>query len=112
MIANVEPWAELSESEVLNLPDIQFVTYCFQTFGLNRGIYNTIDQWLYNFGYRDVLQRRSATVSFLNLIREKSEKERTSGSILRFGKGGVTKQLYDFIHLPVPVFLNQSLLTE
>ncbi|MBE1441924.1 MULTISPECIES: hypothetical protein [unclassified Paenibacillus] len=108
MIANVESWSELSESEVLHLPDIQFVTYCFQTFGLNRGIYNTIDQWLYNFGYKNVLQRRSATVSFLNLVKEKNGAERTNGSILRFGKGGVTKQLYDFIHLPVPVFLNQN----
>ncbi|UQZ81531.1 RNA-binding riboflavin kinase RibR [Paenibacillus konkukensis] len=107
MIANAEPWAELDESEVLHLPDIQFVTYCFQTFGLNRGIYNTIDQWLYGFGYRDVLQRRKSTLSFLRLINARGGRER-SGGILRFGKGGVTKQLYDFIHLPEPIFLSQE----
>ncbi|MDF2963671.1 MAG: RNA-binding protein [Paenibacillus sp.] len=95
----------LSETEVQHLPDIQFVAYCYQTFGLNRGIYNTIDQWLYDFGYRDIISRRSLTLSFLTEFQNKHGKER-SGSILRFGKGGLTKQLYDFIHLPKQIFLN------
>ncbi|MFE5317475.1 RNA-binding protein [Paenibacillus sp. NPDC056579] len=111
MIANASTWNELTETDLVHLPDIQFVTYCFQMFGLNRGIYNTIDQWLYDSGYKDVLQRRKATVSFLHLINEKGGRERT-GSLLRFGKGGVTKQLYDFIHLPESVFLSQRLISE
>ncbi|MFD0679817.1 MULTISPECIES: RNA-binding protein [unclassified Paenibacillus] len=98
---NVDP--ALSESEVQHLPDIQFVNYCYQTFGLNRGIYNTIDQWLYDFGFRDIVGRRELTIAFLNDVQKKNGKERT-GTILRFGKGGLTKQLYDFIHFPQRIF--------
>jgi len=111
MIANAKPWEQLTDADLVHLPDIQFVTYCFQAFGLNRGIYNTIDQWLYDSGYRDVLERRKATVSFLSLLSEKGGRER-SGSLLRFGKGGVTKQLYDFIHLPETMFVSQPLANE
>ncbi|WP_240418619.1 RNA-binding protein [Paenibacillus periandrae] len=94
---------EVSEADALHLPDIQFVNYCFQTFGLNRGIYNTIDQWLYSTGYREITSRRSQIISFLKDIQQKHGKDQSS--VLRFGKGGLTKQLYDFIHLPKSVFM-------
>lgn len=86
----------LAEAEVLHLPDIQFVTYCFEIFGLNRGIYNTIDQWLFEHGFADIVQRRKIIVTFLNDLQAKHGLER-NGSILRFGKGGLTKQLYDYV---------------
>jgi riboflavin kinase len=103
LILQNNPDAAIGETDALHLPDIQFVNYCFQRFGLNRGIYNTIDQWLYSFGYRDIVVRRSITVEFLQDIQHKHGKDRSS--LLRFGKGGLTKQLYDFIHLPRPVFV-------
>ncbi|TDF99684.1 RNA-binding protein [Paenibacillus piri] len=95
----------LIDSGVQHWPDIRFVAYCQQTFGLNRGIYNTIDQWLYDFGYRDILSRRALTLAFLNDFKEKHGAEHR-GPILRFGKGGLTKQLHDFIHLPKQLFLH------
>lgn len=98
--------AEVNEAEALHLPDFQFVNYCFQTFGLNRGIYNTIDQWLYKFGYREIITRRSVTIDFLQDIQLKHGRDRSS--MLRFGKGGLTKQLDDFVHLPKKVFLHSG----
>ncbi|NHN30621.1 RNA-binding protein [Paenibacillus agricola] len=94
---------EVNEAEALHLPDIQFVNYCFQEYGLNRGIYNTIDQWLFSFGYKEIIGRRQITVNFLKDIHNKHGKDRSN--VLRFGKGGLTKQLHDFIHLPKSVFL-------
>jgi riboflavin kinase len=104
MILQDNPEVEVNETEAVHLPDIQFVNYCFQTYGLNRGIYNTIDQWFYSFGYREIIGRRSITIDFLKDIQQKHGRDRSS--LLRFGKGGLTKQLYDYIHLPKAVFLN------
>jgi riboflavin kinase len=103
MILQNNQEVKLSETDALHLPDIQFVNFCFQAFGLNRGIYNTIDQWLYSFGYRDIIVRRTITLEFLKDIQQKNGKDRSS--ILRFGKGGLTKQLHDFVHLPKPEFM-------
>lgn len=103
MILSNNPVEDVNEADELHLPDIQFVNYCFQTYGLNRGIYNTIDQWLFTFGYREIIGRRRITIDFLKDIHNKHGRDRSS--ILRFGKGGLTKQLHDFIHLPKQVFL-------
>ncbi|MFC6603187.1 hypothetical protein ACFQDF_19260 [Ectobacillus funiculus] len=35
----------LKQNEYLNLPDLQFFNWCNQQYRLNRGIYNTIDEW-------------------------------------------------------------------
>lgn len=98
LILQPQEGKSLADFGVLHLPDIQFVTYCFESFGLNRGIYNTIDQWLYEFGFANIMQRRQIIVAFLDEMKQKDSRERSS-SILRFGKGGLTKQLYDFVQL-------------
>ncbi|MEK8128456.1 RNA-binding protein [Paenibacillus filicis] len=78
----------------VQLPDIQFVTYCFEHYGLNRGIYNTVDEWLYEYGIRDIIARRGLIVDFLESLQGP---DRSRGSYLKFGKGGLTRQLSDFI---------------
>ncbi|MCZ8522738.1 MULTISPECIES: RNA-binding protein [Paenibacillus] len=83
-----------SGADVLQLPDFQFVTYCFETFGLNRGIYNTIDEWLYRFGVREITQRRQTIIAFLT---EQQRQGRSPGTYLKFGKGGLTKLLHEFV---------------
>jgi riboflavin kinase len=83
------------DESIWQLPDYQFVTHCFEVYGLNRGIYNTIDEWLYSFGVKDILRRRQLILSFLSSIHDVDRKQ---GRYLKFGKGGLTKQLYDFVH--------------
>ncbi|WP_159883694.1 RNA-binding protein [Paenibacillus puerhi] len=90
MLLEAEQW----QHPDVQLPDIQFVTYCFEHYGLNRGIYNTVDEWLYEFGIRDIINRRRLIVEFLESLQGT---ERTRGTYLKFGKGGLTKQLSDFI---------------
>lgn len=86
----------ITSAELQHLPDILFVSYCFEAFGLNRGIYNTIDQWLYDFGCAHIVHRRHIILAFLEEMQSKFGRD-NNGTILRFGKGGLTKQLYDFI---------------
>ncbi|MDQ1909134.1 RNA-binding protein [Paenibacillus sp. GD4] len=83
-----------AHEELWHLPDYQFVTHCFEVYGLNRGIYNTMDEWLYRFGIREVVQRRQTIAAFLS---SPHLQERGNGRYLKFGKGGLTKQLYDFV---------------
>lgn len=83
----------LTEDDVLQLPDIQFVSYCFREYGLNRGIYNTIDEWLYAKGIALVIARRQLILTFLSAQRAS---ERPRGAFLKFGKGGLTRLLDEF----------------
>ncbi|MDQ0201516.1 hypothetical protein J2S10_004722 [Neobacillus ginsengisoli] len=47
----------LKKNGNLNLPDLQFFNWCNHQYRLNRGIYNTIDQWFYDYGIKEVLSR-------------------------------------------------------
>jgi len=85
---------DVHEAEVLHIPDFQFVTLCFERYGLNRGIYNTVDEWLYEHGIRDIIKRRQLIVEFLV---SQQRDDRTKSTYLKFGKGGLTKQLYEFL---------------
>ncbi|MED4600773.1 RNA-binding protein [Paenibacillus validus] len=91
MLSRVE---NTSPSPDLQIPDFQFVTYCFEQYGLNRGIYNTVDEWLYRFGIRDIVARRQTIVDFLTSLQGE---DRSKGVYLKFGKGGLTKQLSEFV---------------
>jgi riboflavin kinase len=81
------------EVDITEVPDNKFVTYCFEEYGLNRGIYNTIDEWLYEYGYLHIVERRRTILAFLQSL----QAGHTRNTFLKFGKGGLTKQLFDFI---------------
>jgi hypothetical protein len=81
------------EVDVAEVPDYKFVTYCFEQYGLNKGIYNTIDDWLYEYGFMHIVERRRMIIAFLESV-QKGHKRKP---FLKFGKGGLTKQLFDFI---------------
>ncbi|MDF2669187.1 MAG: RNA-binding protein [Paenibacillus sp.] len=83
----------MQEVDVAEVPDYKFVTYCFEQFGLNKGIYNTIDDWLYEYGFLHIVERRRIIIAFLQSL----QGGHSRNTFLKFGKGGLTKQLYDFI---------------
>ncbi|WP_338780401.1 hypothetical protein [Metabacillus sp. FJAT-52054] len=65
-------------AETVNSPDLVFQQYCKEVFGVNRGIYNTIDEWFFQAGAVSVLERRQIIVNFsfrtcLNRIRGKRQ---------------------------------------
>ena len=76
------------DSNRIHLPDLQFVQFCEERFGLNRGIYNTIDSWFFHKGIIDIVNRRKTIVHFLENIAQP-----TQNGKLKFGHGGLSSYL-------------------
>jgi riboflavin kinase len=79
--------------EDLHLPDLSFVRLCKEQYGINRGVYNTIDLWFYEKGFYNIVKRRELTLNFLQFTRIKT------GKINRvtFGNNGLTQLSNDFL---------------
>lgn len=76
-------------SELLNLPDLAFSRYCQKNYRINRGVYNTIEQWFYEYGLNRVQERRAMILLFLKQLGTADEK-------YIFGAGGLKQQLQFF----------------
>lgn len=76
-------------NELLHLPDLKFSQYCQQQFSINKGIYNTIDEWFYRKGIQDIIARRENILLFMLSICSQHEKT-------KFGPGGLTNALENF----------------
>ena len=83
---------ELASMRIPHMPDLLFVQWCEETFGVNRGVYNTIDAWFYERGLSDIVKRRRCIVSFLNSQVNGS----LTGKKMKFGHGGLTTCLNDY----------------
>lgn len=83
----------IDTSEYLNLPDLQFFLWCQQQYKVNKGIYNTIDNWFYEYGIDQIHHRRIYILAFLEFTREEGIDQK---KYLKFGKGGLTRKLYQF----------------
>jgi len=77
---------------VIHLPDLSFVQWCEKSFGLNRGVYNTIDAWFYDNGVKDILKRRKLIVYFLNHYHH----DQSDGKRMKFGQGRLTSLLLEY----------------
>lgn len=75
--------------DVLNVPDLAFVRYCQENYGVNRGVYNTIEQWFYERGINKVQDRRAIVLLFLKQLKTSNEK-------CSFGAGGLKQHLQLF----------------
>lgn len=87
---------DFQSCKYLNLPDLQFFNWCNQLYGINRGVYNTIDQWLFEFGIISIYNRRINLLAFLNDIQVGST-EKNDHKFIRFGPGGLTSRLNEFV---------------
>ncbi|GKU84744.1 hypothetical protein [Niallia sp. NCCP-28] len=98
----------LAANYYLNLPDISFYKRCDELYGINRGSYNVIDHWFFEYGMTNVVYRRIYILAFLDFIKEGNV---NSPKSIKFGKGGITKKLNEFIllylHEPETTSVNQ-----
>ena len=76
----------------MHLPDLRFTKWCEEKFSINRGVYNTIDERLYEMGYRNVHDRRMAIISFLQQYVVEVE----GGKYHKFGPGKLSGALHQF----------------
>jgi hypothetical protein len=86
----------LLANNYLNLPDLSFYHKCNQQYPLNRGVYNTIDNWFFEYGIINVAHRRIYILAFLDFVKEANDRS-DSQKFIRFGHGGLTIKLNDFI---------------
>ncbi|PAD34016.1 hypothetical protein CHH48_17020 [Terribacillus saccharophilus] len=78
-----------TEQAQLQWPDLQFINWCSGQYGINRGIYNTIDAWLYEYGILELKERRKVMILFLQQAGQRDGD--------KFGKGGLARNLEQFI---------------
>lgn len=83
------------QKSVINLPDLLFIKYCEETFGLNRGVYNVIDEWFYKKDVKDIKMRREKILEFL--LFAKSTLNSLNGK-LKFGKGNLVNLLSEYVN--------------
>ncbi|WP_134704371.1 hypothetical protein [Ammoniphilus sp. YIM 78166] len=72
----------------VQMPDLSFIRLCESRYGVNRGVYNAIDQWFYEQGWIDIVNRRKTILSFL--ARQARQP---------FGHGGLSSKLQEYCNL-------------
>ncbi|MFC7441578.1 hypothetical protein [Laceyella putida] len=85
------------KEDVVHQPDFQFAAWCLRQYGINRGVYNTIDDWLFRFGMKDIVSRRMMIISFLTQVRQSKLNHENSEKI-KFGKGLLVAALTRFLN--------------
>jgi len=78
----------------LNLPNIQFYNWCKKEYGVNKGIFNTIDDWFYDHGIEGIIIRRAYLITFLEYLTSEEKEAKT----VRFGHGGLSMKLHAFLN--------------
>ncbi|MEH7125124.1 hypothetical protein V7127_18080 [Bacillus sp. JJ1773] len=79
------------DDKLYHLPDIVFSKFCEQEYKVNKGVYNTIDQWFFNYGFTSIVERRETIIDFIHNIYMTGNKEK-----VKFGHGGLTKKLIEY----------------
>lgn len=80
--------------DLYHLPDLKFAKWCEENFSINRGVYNTIDEKLYEAGYEEVYERRKAIIVFL----EKHVTKEQTRKYFKFGHGNLSGALQQFVN--------------
>lgn len=55
----MEMAVRLDIRKAIHFTDLEFVRLCKEKFGLNRGVYNTVDAWFYEQGVTRITDRRA-----------------------------------------------------
>jgi hypothetical protein len=78
---------------------------CNEKYGINRGVYNTIDEWFFKQGLVNILERRKNILSFLEFIKGKTEPK---NGRCNFGHGGLTIKLQEYSYHHIDKIFSKS----
>ena len=92
-------------NKTIHLTDLSFINVCANKYGINRGVYNTIDEWFYRQGLLNILERRKNILFFLEYIKGKTE---FKNSRCKFGHGGLTIKLQEYYSQSFDPILSKS----
>ncbi len=77
--------------EIAELPDLIFARFCEKEYGVNKGIYNTIDAWFFERGLDRIVERRQMILAFFMTL-----KLQENASKIKFGSRGLAARLNHF----------------
>lgn len=80
----------------IHLPDKKFVDWCFEHYSINRGVFNVIDNWFFEYGIHNIINRRTTMIEYLKYL-QANESQTCNKKYFQFGKGGVKNSLYYFV---------------
>lgn len=80
--------------EKLHLTDLAFSGMCEKIYGVNRGVYNTIESWFYAAGLTHIMERRRTVLAFLEFLAGRPDAGPTAR--LKLGHGGLKSKLHQF----------------
>lgn len=81
--------------DVVHYSDLYFVNFCGETYGINRGVYNTIDSWFYAKGMNNIIERRKNIIRFLECVQIDRCQH---NSRVKFGNGGLKIKLNHYLY--------------
>ncbi len=85
----------ISEQQLVHCTDLVFQRLCEQKYGINRGVYNVIDQWFYENGLKNIISRRKEILNFLCFVTYRMNVT-TKPAKIKFGRGGLVSILEDY----------------
>ena len=87
--SHLENFNQEVDLSFVHLPDLTFVRFCEEKFGINRGVYNTIDKWFAEHHRENVIFRRITIINFLYWVTLYVPRE----GRVEFGAKGLSEQL-------------------
>jgi riboflavin kinase len=81
-------------TEIIHLPDLHFNQFCVRQFGINRGVLNTIDEWFFENGIQNILERRKRIYHFLTCCYQIGLADNGK---MKFGHGNLSKELTEYL---------------
>ncbi|SDI27345.1 hypothetical protein SAMN05192534_13013 [Alteribacillus persepolensis] len=91
----------MNKDHPVHLPDRLFVNHCYERFGVNRGVYNTVDKYLFTAGMIDITQRRAAMLEFLSYLHHVNGIK--SNGRINFGGHGLSTRLKEYWVKTTPI---------
>ncbi len=89
---------------LIHLPDLSFVQWCDTEFGINRGVFNTIDSWFYQKGVKEITRRRRYILKFFLSLRPHRDKKQK----IILGDGGLIPSLNNYWEISIERGLKQN----
>jgi riboflavin kinase len=84
------------QEQQLHLPDLLFAKFFEEKYGINRGVYNTIDAWFYENGINNISKRRKIIIDFFEFSGCSTiQGEETKRH--KFGHGGLRNKLDKYV---------------
>jgi hypothetical protein len=86
----------IDKAQIIHCTDMLFQRYCQKKYGINRGVYNTLELWFYNQGIIDIRFRRHIILEFMEYLSRRQEQAMNAKGTVKFGNGGLVQTLDHF----------------